>query len=123
LVERMLWAGLKVFSMSSGVRDVGENLESCSQSPALRESGASCNEERTGAEGGEIRRLTTTNIDGISSSEEASGVEFGRILEDSDGDEKDDETFPMVGSGFSGVSWDPERPPTKMERPSAKTIR
>jgi hypothetical protein len=71
----MLWAGLKVFSMSSGVRDLGENLESCSESPALREGGASRNEERTGAEGGEIRR-STTNIDGISSSEEASGVEF-----------------------------------------------
>jgi hypothetical protein len=30
----------KVFSMSSGMRDLGEDLESCSESFVLRESGA-----------------------------------------------------------------------------------
>jgi hypothetical protein len=59
-----------VFSMSSGARDLGENLESCSESLALRESGASRTNEVTGAEGCEILRVATSGIDSDTSSEE-----------------------------------------------------
>jgi hypothetical protein len=76
--------------MPSGERDVGENFESYSDGLALRESGASHNEETTGAEGDKIRRNATSRIDGDTSSEEASGCEFGRTIVISEGDEEYD---------------------------------
>jgi hypothetical protein len=64
-----------VFSMSSGVRELGENRESCSKGATLRESGASLIGKGTGSEGGEIRRHPKGRYDGILAGGEASGRE------------------------------------------------